>query len=341
MENEINDLRIKIDSIDSKLVNLLDERLEIAVAIGEIKKKMKLGVEQNGREDRVLERAMTAKHPESMVSIFQNIMDSSKVEQAKMAKAENFDMNLNVGVMGFGMFGQFLARNIKSRCNVEVWDIVDKSREAKELGVKFVSFEKIAKNKIVILAMPMESVEEILDKLKNKLEKGTLVMDICSLKGFVCKLMKEKLPSSVDVLGTHPLFGPQSAKFGISGAKIVLCPVKIGEERLSKVKEFCESLGLNVFLASPEEHDKQMAASQALTHFVGQAINQSGIKRVEWSTKTFDSLMNIADIIRKDSPEMVRNIQTLNPFAKDMRRKFIDEVKKIETELNCLEEKHE
>lgn len=333
MGTEIDELRNKIDKIDTQLIRLLDERIDIALEIGILKKNLKLGVEQNGRENVVLERAMAAKYPESAVAIFQSIMNSSKVEQTRKYKIEKINGDLKIGIIGFGRFGQFMAKHLSQRGRVEVWDRNDRTKEAKEVGVKFVSFDEVVKNPIVIISTSMESIDEMLDKMKGKLTKGQLIIDVCSLKVFACELMKKKLPSFVEILGTHPLFGPQSAKFGICGAKIALCPVRISEEKVGKIKEFCESLGLNVFLTTPEEHDRQMAASQALTHFVGQALHHTGIKRVELSTKTFDSLMDVVDIIKNDSPELFRNMQEMNPFADNLRKKFIDELDKIEKSL--------
>lgn len=226
-----------------------------------------------------------------------------------------------------------MAKHLARGNKVEVWDVNEKKKEAMEAGVDFVAFEKVAKNPIVILAVPMESIEDVLGKLSGLLSKGALVIDVCSLKGFVCKLMNESLPADVEILGMHPLFGPQSTKFGITGGKIAFCPVRVSELALSESKKFCESLGLKVFLTTPEEHDKQMAASQALTHFIGQAMHCSGIKRVELSTKTFDSLMDIADIIKNDSPELFKNMQELNPFALETRRRFLNSLNKIEESL--------
>jgi len=72
-----------------------------------------------------------------------------------------------------------------------------------------------------------------------------------------------------------------------------------------------------------------MALSQALTHFIGQAMKNTGIKRVELSTKTFDKLMDVAEIIKNDTPALFRNMQEMNPFAKDARNNFLSELNKI------------
>jgi prephenate dehydrogenase len=243
-------------------------------------------------------------------------------------------MKLQIGIIGFGNFGKFMAKHLKNKAELVVTDNADKSKEAAELGVKFSTLDEILKRKIIILAVPMENFVETLHKIKNKLQEGSLIVDVCSLKMFSCKAMKKILPENVEIIGSHPLFGPQSVKQRIKGMKIVLCKVKAKDKTFQKVKKFCEELELKVITSTTEEHDKQMAVSQALTHFVGQALKNINIKRLEMSTKTFDDLMNIVNIIKNDTTALFENMQTMNPFAEEIRKKFIKEAEKMNAQLN-------
>ncbi|MBI2628959.1 prephenate dehydrogenase [Candidatus Pacearchaeota archaeon] len=240
---------------------------------------------------------------------------------------------MEIGIIGFGSFGRLMAKHLKSKAKVFVFDNVNKEKEANEMGVSFIPIEKVASKQIVILAVPMENIEEVLVKIKDSLQKNALVFDVCSLKIFSCELMKKILPESVEIIGTHPLFGPQSAPNSIEGMKIALCNVRVDNETFDLVKEFCKSLGLNVFVTTPEEHDRQMALSQALTHFIGQAMKNADIKRIELSTKTFDKLMDVAEIIGNDTPALFNNMQTMNPFAGEVRQRLMNELNKIDVEL--------
>jgi len=238
---------------------------------------------------------------------------------------------MEIGIIGFGNFGRFMAKHLKNKAEVFVTDTINRAKEAEEIGVKFVSLNDLLQKKVIILAAPMENLKGILHSIKDKIKSGTLVLDVCSLKMFSCNAMKKILPENVDIIGTHPLFGPQSAPNSIEGMSIALCNVR--SEGLESAKEFCESFGLKVIITTPEEHDKQMAVSQALTHFIGQIANRISIKRVELSTKTFDDLMNIIEIIKNDAPELFENMQTMNPFAEEIREKFIAESVKLDKEL--------
>jgi len=245
---------------------------------------------------------------------------------------------MEISIIGFGNFGKLAAKYfILSGFSVKVTDLFDKRQEAEELGVRFVNLEEACKTNIMILAVPMEKFEQTLHMIKDRLMKGTIVLDVCSLKIFACEAMSKILPNHVEIIGTHPLFGPQSCPNSIEGMKIALVKVRCKDETFNKLKEFCKKLRLKAIVTTSKEHDKQMAVSQALTHFIGQACKKINIDRVELSTKTFDDLMNIIDIIKNDTPSLFENMQIINPFAKSMRDKFIKSCDEINKSLNTNE----
>jgi len=242
---------------------------------------------------------------------------------------------MQIGIIGFGNFGKLATKHlILAGANVLVADISDKTKEAKEIGARFVSLEEACKSKVIILAVPMVGFKDILESIKNKITPETIVIDVCSLKMFACEAMNRILPSNVEIIGTHPLFGPQSASNSIEGMKIALVNIRAKQKTFVKVKEFCEKLKLKAIITTAEEHDKQMAVSQALTHFIGQTAKAMNLERVELSTKTFDDLMNIIDIIKNDTPALFNNMQTMNPFAKEAREEFVREAEKLNAQLN-------
>jgi len=58
------------------------------------------------------------------------------------------------------------------------------------------------------------------------------------------------------------------------------------------------------------------------------------INRVDLSTKTFEDLMDVIDIIKNDTRALFENMQTMNPFAREVREKFIKECEAINNYLN-------
>ena len=243
---------------------------------------------------------------------------------------------MKIGIIGFGNFGKLMAKHLKSKAEIFVTDIEDKTKEANKIGISFTSLDEVLKNKIIILAVPMEDLEPTLNKIKDNLQPNSLVLDVCSLKIFSTRLMKNILPKNIEIVGTHPLFGPQSIKDSIKGMRIVLTNVSAKKENFDNVTKFCQSLDLQTIISTPEEHDKQMAVSQALTHFIGQVSKKINLSRVEMSTKTFDDLMNVVDIIKNDTPKLFNNIQTMNPFAEEIREKFVQATNDLNEEIKKL-----
>lgn len=234
---------------------------------------------------------------------------------------------MNIGLIGHGRFGKLIVKHLPE---IKVWDKISFE------GMN--SLEEVLYQGTIILAVPMRDLEETCKMINPRLQFGQHIVDVCSLKTFSEKVLDENLKSGIRVTGTHPLFGPQSAKDGIKGQKIVITNYKnrLGHEC---VAEFCKVLGLKVIFSTPEEHDKQMAISQAFTHFIGRVAEQMGITdktRVEMSTQSYEDLMDIVKLVQGGSKELFIDMETLNPFAKEMRCNFLKHSNKLNLELNNL-----
>ena len=76
-----------------------------------------------------------------------------------------------------------------------------------------------------------------------------------------------------------------------------------------------------------------MAETQALAHFIGRALININVKQGKITTPSFQNLMNLKDLFKKDSIELFKAIETENPYAKEVRKKFLKELKNIEIGL--------
>ncbi|MDH4163732.1 MAG: prephenate dehydratase [Nitrospirota bacterium] len=79
--DKLKDLRNKIDEIDTKIVDLLNERARIVIEVGDIKKKEKLDFHSPGREREILERLTSRnKGPfpqDTLRAVYREILSSS------------------------------------------------------------------------------------------------------------------------------------------------------------------------------------------------------------------------------------------------------------------------
>ncbi len=237
-----------------------------------------------------------------------------------------------LGIIGFGQFGQFTARHLVPFFDVSVFDERDLHDEAAEIGVKWRDFADVANKPIVIFATPLKSFESVLKRALPFLQTGVLCLDVCSVKMKPIELMRGILPETVEIIGTHPLFGPQSGRNGIAGMRIALCPVRTTQTE--KIKIFlADQLKLKVLEKSPAAHDREMAHVQALTHFVARALDELHIEESELATVSYEELMKAARLVSEDSWELFRTIQQENPFAEPKRKSFIEKFIEIEKRL--------
>ena len=145
--------------------------------------------------------------------------------------------------------------------------------------------------------------------------------------------MTRYITANVEILATHPAFGPDSAKQGLKGLKIVLHQVRISPSKLIRIKQSCRDIGLKVVEMSPEEHDKLMAYSLAYTHLVGRIGERMNIRNTGLDTKGFAQLLKVQGYVVNDAFTLFKDMQNFNPYAKEMRRQVHRALTKIEEEL--------
>ncbi|MDB5423273.1 MAG: tyrA [Phenylobacterium sp.] len=229
-----------------------------------------------------------------------------------------------LALIGFGQFGQLAAKVLKSHFDVLVTDTApDGPAAAQAMGVGFGSLEQAARRDVVIVAVPVVSMRAVFAALAPHLRPGALVVDVGSVKMLPAQWMAEILPAHVDLVATHPLFGPQSARAGLKDLRLVVCPIR--GERHERVAEFGRALGLTVTVTTPEEHDREMAYVQALTHLIGRSLVNLGIPDEQLKTASYQHLLELCSLIGADTFELFTAIQTQNPFAAEVARAFVDQ----------------
>ncbi len=234
----------------------------------------------------------------------------------------------SLGLVGFGQFGQLAAGVLKSHYDVLVTDVAPGAKAAAlAAGVAFGSLEAAAAREVVVVAVPVAAMRNVFATLAPHLKPGALVVDVGSVKMLPGQWMNELLPDHVDIVATHPLFGPQSAKAGLEGLRFVICPVR--GDRHERVAAFGRSLGLIVTVTSAEEHDREMAYVQALTHLIGRSLVNLGIPDEQLKTASYQHLLELCSLIGADTFELFTAIQTQNPFAAEVASAFVDQARSL------------
>ena len=236
-----------------------------------------------------------------------------------------------IAIIGYGRFGRFAAGHLKKHFRVYVADRKDRLRT--ESGITKISIEEAASKKNIVLTVSINQLPSVLEFLAPRLRMGSLVCDTSSVKEQPIRWMKRYLPTHVSILGTHPLFGPDSPSKGLAGNTIVLCPVRISKAKLSKIHRHLGRQGLRVHRMMPRRHDRLMASTLFLTQFLGRGLIRSEIRDTEIATENFRRLAGIAEAARHDSMELFRDMYRFNRYARKIPNRLISELHQLTTFL--------
>ena len=233
-----------------------------------------------------------------------------------------------MGLIGLGQFGELAARHLHQHFDLLVTDdATGAPARAEALGVVFGDLRQAAARDIVIVAVPVRVMPQVFAAIAPHVKPGALVIDVGSVKSLPSQWMSELLPAHADLVATHPLFGPQSARDGLAGLRLVVCPIR--GDRYEKVAAFGRSLGLTVTVTTAEEHDREMAYVQALTHLIGRSLVNLGIPDEQLKTPSYQHLLELCALIGGDTFELFSAIQTLNPYAADVAEAFVTQARSL------------
>lgn len=225
-----------------------------------------------------------------------------------------------IAIVGMGQFGTFIEGHLKKH-----FEIVPFRRDSDP--------ELLSTCDVVIFVVSFNGLESMVKRVRTCIPKTTIIIDVISVKQKPIAILKKYFKHH-QILGTHPIFGPQSGKNGIKGLPMVLCNVSCDSKTYTKIRTFLKKkLELHIIEQTPKEHDHQMAHIQALTHFIGRALLHMDVQSYETNTQSYKQLLQLRDLLKFDSLELFKTIQNTNPEAKKVRTVFLKELLRLEKEL--------
>jgi prephenate dehydrogenase len=238
---------------------------------------------------------------------------------------------------GTGETGSWFACYFRDKgFDVAVWGPSGKSEIAERLGVRYAhdKLREIEESDIVLISVIIEKTVEVIREVAPHMHAGSLIMDVTSIKSGPMKAMKIFAPKGVEVLGTHPMFGPTMPS--LCGQTIILTPVDGKSEKwLPIIQSLFESDGAHIEILDAEEHDEIMAVVQALTHFayigIGAAMRALDFD-VERSRKfmspVYEIMIDFVGRILDQNPELYASIQK-NPKSMAVRQTYVAECMRL------------
>jgi prephenate dehydrogenase len=239
----------------------------------------------------------------------------------------------SIGLVGFGAFGRLIAEHLSPYFPLIAFDPASNVGEHRHDHVQLGTIAEAGRSDLVILAVPVRELSSAITMLRPHLRSGAIVVDVGSVKVRPIAVMQAELPPHVEIIGTHPLFGPQSAKGGISGRKIALCAVR--GRSAARIAAFLRHvLKLEVHIVTAEEHDRQAAIVQGVTHLVAKVLVRMEPLPKRLTTASFDHLMRATDMVRHDAPSVFLAIERDNPYAAEVRTQFFSLAEAMRVELD-------
>lgn len=238
---------------------------------------------------------------------------------------------LTFGIIGYGRFGRLWAEHLRSCGPVSVYDTITITPPA---GIQKAALKEVAAADIIFIAVPIVAFESCCKEIAPLLKPGTIVIDTCSVKEYPVKIMRQIFSPTQSIIATHPLFGPDSvAANGLAGKKIVVYPVRASSQQLGTVENIYNKFSLQIVHATPEEHDRQMARSQALVHFLGRGLLTLELRPQHIATPDYESLLRMQDMVRHDTWQLFVDMQRYNTYAQVIRKDFLTSLETIESQL--------
>ena len=234
-----------------------------------------------------------------------------------------------IAIIGTGLIGTSVGMALK-KAQVKA-EIVgsDRDRGIANRAQKVGGVDSIESNplravngaKVVVLATPIRTMEEILKLIATELEDGCVVTDTGSTKATVLKWAEEHLPSKVSFVGGHPMAGkeasgPDAAQADLfQGATYCLMPARnTGEDALSAIVSMVESMGAKPYFIDPVEHDSFVGAVSHLPMVLSTVLTRLTSGSPSWPEIARLASTGYRDVSRLASqePSMNRDICLTN-----------------------------
>jgi len=256
---------------------------------------------------------------------------------------------LNIGIVGYGSFGQYLSKKMGGIHSLRCIDPLDKSKEAEENGVEyFPAFESSSFFQgldVVIIAVPMIELEETLDNLPLEKLRNKLVVEICPLSVYPRTILTRMLPPDTDILCTNPMFGPGLVSDGSSssetswdGLPFVYEKVRVADaKRADCFLSIFESARCQMVEMTAEDHDAYVADAEFVTHLTGRLLDRNLLPVTPVSSREYAALCEVAEITANDTFDLFYGMFKYNDRAKELLNKLRDNLASVERKLAAKE----
>lgn len=240
---------------------------------------------------------------------------------------------MTIALLGHGRFGQAFAQLLHRAGHALA--VFDPLASVPSAWKRHSAAEAVQGAPWIVLALPVPLMEATLRDISPMLQAGQTVIDVGSVKEYLCRLMDDVPGDAIAHAGTHPLFGPLSLARNERPLRTVPCASARHPAAARRTRALLESLGSEVVERDASGHDRAMADTHALAFFIAKALVDLGIGMdLSLAPPSSLGLANMLAAVRGDAGHLFAAIQRENPYAAQARSALIEQLGAIHRRLS-------
>jgi prephenate dehydrogenase len=258
-------------------------------------KQLQLGVKWLGSypqadadNTQVVQNAPTVLH----ASVHARVVQTKAAENSKGhgSSANPLDVlrNKKIVIVGLGLIGGSISRAVsKLGCDCEIVAVgrntaaLQQAQDDGSITAWSTDMQTAcAAADLVVLGMPVLSIEQSLQELAPCLSSNTVVTDVASVKGAVVDAVQRVFGTvPANFVPGHPIAGSEQSGYAASkselyqGRKVILTPLAhTHASAVALVAALWQAIGADVLTMSVAHHDEVLAATSHLPHLLAFAL---------------------------------------------------------------------
>ena len=252
-------------------------------------------------------------------------------------------INMKIGIIGGSDgLGKTLVYYFRDEFDVTITarDHQKGRKVADELNVNYIeSNTQLAETSdMLIISVPINNTPSVIREVAPFMKKGSVMIDVTSIKEEPLKAMEEYLPPNVEYIPTHPIFGPRTTE--VDNQIIALTPTKKGKW-YPKVYNYLAGKNMRIIETTAKHHDYMMSIVQVLTHFsfISTASAMEKLKvdineTEDYESPIYNLMIDMIARIVSQNPYLTYYIQTMNNNGPKIRKAFSDAVDELRESID-------
>ena len=356
--SDLDSCRAQIDGIDEQLVSLLGARMRICEAVAGHKAREGIPVMQRARVEGVLRRCseLAVVHglqPQFVRSVYEVVIAATCAREHEIVREiagsgrppRRGPVARAMVVGARGGVGASMAELLRG-AGVEVVGVDLRpggdGAEGDIVGDATCGGGAVqaaaARCDWVVVCVPDAGAVAVMEVLHRSLPPGALISDTTSVKTPV-STWAEGARADVEILSLNPLFSPD---LGFAGRRVAAVPLRSGPHT-QQLLAIVEAAGATVVRLGADEHDREVALTQAVVHAAILAVGRTlaaltGEGGWRLATPPFQALLLLVARISAAEPELYRRIQHANPHAAPARAALADAVREVDDATRSAED---